>query len=82
MKLNSAETYLKAKIDSEIQDKFVTESKNYVDDKVLEFEKHVTEQLSQKADKSTVESLDEFFKVVNSAIQIQDPETEKLYEYN
>jgi hypothetical protein len=74
-KMNAAEADLISKIDTEIEGNFVTQSKNYIEDKVLEFEQHVTEKLSTKADKKTVDALDEFFKVVDSAMVFTDPST-------
>lgn len=47
---------------------FVTEMKNYVDDRLADFEKHVTESLATKANLKTTDALDEFFKVVGSAM--------------
>jgi len=78
--LNSAETTINNNINSTFatvsggtvtaEGTFVTEMKNYVDDKLSTFEKHVTESLATKANITTAEALDEFFQVVNSAIQI------------
>lgn len=76
--LGTAETAINSKIETEIaavtagavtsEGTAITQVKNYVDDQLALFEKHVTESLSTKANDTTTVALDEFFKVVDSAM--------------
>jgi hypothetical protein len=77
--LAAAETAINTKIETDIakvvggavdtEGTVVTQVKNYVDDQLAEFEKHVTESLATKANIVTTDALDEFFKVVDSAME-------------
>jgi hypothetical protein len=83
--LNAAESNINSQINTTIatvddtseeiteEGEFVTEMKNYVDDRLADFEKHVTESLATKANLKTTDALDEFFKVVSSAMTFSGP---------